>query len=163
MKKLVVVGCAAVAAVFAAASAFAEGEELIANGSFEGGDTSQLDTNKAASFDSLPGGWAGEASGWAQAGTWYPSSPGAKDGTAAAWMQKGSSVISQNVTVVQAGLYKVQFYALARSSSIKDLDLLAQIDPGTDDNQQLQCMDAPFGRSAAEGRQPRICDLRQAG
>ena len=132
MKRIVLSVCAAVAA--AASSAFADSVELITNGSFEGGDTTKLNsTFKHASFASLPGGWTGVSSGWAQPKTWYLNPPGPKDGTAAAYMQMGSSVISQEVTVVGAGLYRAQFFAVARSSTQNGLNLLAKIDPGTTD------------------------------
>ena len=124
----------AFAAVCAAGySASADEIELITNGSFEGGDVSKLDGNKCASFDSLPGGWTrdNKYSGWAQAGVWYPTSPGAKDGTAAAYLNGNTASVKQEVVVPQAGLYRVQFYAIARGSSFAGLELLTQIDPGT--------------------------------
>lgn len=109
---------AAVASTFCGFAADAV-ENLIPNGSFEGGDTSKLNpTYKHASFSSLPGGWKGKSAGWAQSGTWYGIN--AKDGTAAAYMQK-VSCISNVFVAPYYGEYRVSYWATARASWAKDL------------------------------------------
>ena len=104
---------------------------VIQNGSFEGGDVTRLDSRfKHASFDSLPGGWTGSQSGWAQKGTWYPID--AKDGTAAAYMQMNGSSVRQSFEVTDAGYYRVSYFAVARGAGQAGLALSAVIDEGTD-------------------------------
>lgn len=120
-----IVAAAAVASAFCGFAADAV-ENLIPNGSFEGGDESKLNKDyKHASFSSLPGGWKGKSAGWAQKGTWYGIN--AKDGTAAAYMQKVSS-ISNAFVAPYYGEYRVSYWATARASWAKDLAITTKID-----------------------------------
>ncbi len=118
-----------------ASAGFSDGGDLpnlILNGSFEGGDETQLHYRfLSASFEWLPGGWSGSAAGagWALPGTWYPSGVGAKDGRAAAYLAN-NGFIRQSFVVGCAGSYNVEFYVIGRGNQFLNLDLVAKIDEG---------------------------------
>ena len=122
-------------------SGFSDGESpnLVANGSFEGGDDTKLGPYSSGRFyDGFPGGWGGVVSGvfagWVKKGPWLSVDPydadGRASGTAHAAALQKDGVISNRFSVAACGTYEIKFSYVRRGSSFvgQRLDCLVDDD-----------------------------------